>query len=117
MRLRLGVRFFLIIRPFAIWNLRMKSYSSSSSKIFSLLVLSALSMNAVACSDPAPGPGNHAPVASVASASGTVGKPVSLDGSGSKDADGDKLSFKWSIKSAPKDSKAALDKTDSDKPS
>lgn len=54
--------------------------------------------------------GNHAPVASVTTADTLVfsHELVQLDGTGSSDADGDALAYKWSLVSSPKQSKAAF---------
>ncbi|HJN77020.1 MAG TPA: PKD domain-containing protein [Myxococcota bacterium] len=55
--------------------------------------------------------GNTAPVADAGSdASGTLGATVTLDGSGSYDADGDPLTYRWGFKSVP--SGSGLDNDD-----
>jgi len=52
---------------------------------------------------------NSAPVANAGSDQNvTTGSLVALDGSGSSDADGDSLTYSWSITSAPEGSTAAL---------
>lgn len=47
----------------------------------------------------------------------TAGAKVVLDGTGSRDADGDKLAYKWQIVSKPKNSRASLSNTSSAAPS
>ncbi|MCA9538025.1 MAG: hypothetical protein KC620_04020 [Myxococcales bacterium] len=52
---------------------------------------------------------NHRPVARIdAPARGSVGVAIAFDGSGSSDADGDPLAFRWQILTAPDGSTAAL---------
>jgi fibro-slime domain-containing protein len=43
----------------------------------------------------------------------TLGNPINLDGSGSYDADGDPLTYSWSLISSPAGSSASLNNTDS----
>ena len=60
----------------------------------------------------AAGASNSAPVAAVSTSSGAevpVKLSVSFDGSGSADANGDALSFRWTLASRPAGSAAALD--------
>ncbi len=61
---------------------------------------------------------NHKPLAEAGSAQivQEQGK-VRLDGTGSSDADGDRLAYKWEMLAKPAGSNAALGKADSDKPS
>lgn len=88
-----------------------------SSRIASFLLVSGLAVNLAGCSDD-PAATNHAPAAKItAAATATLGKPIALDGSGSSDADGDKLTYAWTIKTAPAGSTAKLDKVDAIKPS
>jgi len=62
-----------------------------------------------ACSDSDGGPANTAPVAVVHPVVGAVrGDTVLLDGTGSSDADGDSLSFAWTMLSRPVGSSAEL---------
>lgn len=66
----------------------------------------------------APGTSNTPPVADAGAdltVSATV--PVSLDGTGSKDADGDSLTYAWSFASMPSGSHAAFDDAKAGKPS
>src|SRR5208337_240742 len=52
---------------------------------------------------------NTPPVAKIAASSNAVvGQPLTLDGTGSTDADGDTLTFQWSLTSAPAGSTAAI---------
>ncbi|SEB25203.1 PKD domain-containing protein [Variovorax sp. YR216] len=63
-------------------------------------------------SDSGSGTGNVAPVAAVSTSSGAqapVNLAVTFDGTGSADADGDALSFRWTLASRPAGSAAALD--------
>lgn len=74
-----------------------------------LLALLALA----ACSGSDGGPANNAPVAVVHPVTGAVrGDTVLLDGTGSTDADGDSLSFDWTMVSRPAGSTADLLSTD-----
>jgi serine protease len=61
-------------------------------------------------SNPAPGPGtNAAPVANAGAAQNvTAGAVVRLDGSASRDPNGDPLSYSWTLSSRPAGSAAAL---------
>ena len=60
---------------------------------------------------------NAAPVANAGTAQNTVtGTTVTLDGSGSSDANGDALSYAWTLTSKPAGSNAALSSTTSAKP-
>ncbi|MBS0455666.1 MAG: PKD domain-containing protein [Proteobacteria bacterium] len=63
--------------------------------------------------DSGAGATNAAPVAVVSASSGTDAAPVKLamtfDGTGSSDADGDTLSYRWTLASRPNGSAAALD--------
>jgi hypothetical protein len=45
-----------------------------------------------------------------------VGAQVELDGSGSEDADGDTLTYAWTLKTRPTGSTAALDSATAQKP-
>ena len=63
-------------------------------------------------SDSGAGTGNVAPVAAVSTSSGAeapVKLAVTFDGTGSADADGDALSYRWTLASRPEGSAAALD--------
>lgn len=62
-------------------------------------------------------PNNATPVANAGSAqNATVGSVVFLDGSASSDADGDALSYQWTLTTKPTDSAVYFDATDSAKP-
>ncbi|MBL7252020.1 PKD domain-containing protein [Alloalcanivorax marinus] len=64
-----------------------------------------------------PNSGNTAPVAQVGPAQNVkVGDTVILDGSGSRDADGDALSYQWELATLPDGSTANLSDTTSPKP-
>ena len=64
---------------------------------------------------PAP---NNAPVAKAgADRTVVVGTPVTLDGSGSSDADGDPLTYRWALASGPSGSSAKLSSATAAKPS
>ena len=60
---------------------------------------------------------NVAPVANAGLGQNVVLGTVTLDASASSDANGDKLSYKWALISAPSDSKARLSDANSAKPS
>ncbi len=80
----------------------------------------ALALFATACNgdDPEPEPENTAPTADAgADLAATVGQAATLDGSASSDADGDTLSFAWTIASAPAGSSARLTGADGATPS
>ena len=65
-----------------------------------------------------PKPTNTAPVAVIAPVTSAAhGSTVTLDGSGSTDADGNSLTYKWTLVSVPKDSAAALSSSTAAKPS
>src|SRR5689334_22818719 len=84
------------------------------SRFAALVGASLLSVGAYGCSS-----GNHAPSAVIGHIEGTItaGKPVTLDGSKSTDEDGDKLTYAWAIKSAPKGSTVTkLEKADTTAP-
>ena len=60
---------------------------------------------------------NAAPVANAGVAqSVTTGMPVTLDGSKSSDANGDKLTYKWTLTSKPSGSTATLSSTTAERP-
>lgn len=62
--------------------------------------------------------GNRAPVANAGEDKASIpGRELTLDGSGSKDADGDSLIYQWRIVSKPEDSTATLLNADSVSPS
>ena len=62
-------------------------------------------------------PDNTPPVANAgANQNVTTGSTVTLDGSGSSDADGDTLTYKWTMKTKPTGSSAALSDTTAQKP-
>ncbi|MBB6576865.1 hypothetical protein HNP33_000915 [Comamonas odontotermitis] len=66
---------------------------------------------------PAPKP-NKPPVAAIAEVTNAVhGTTVNLDGSGSSDADGNPITYKWALVSAPQGSTAYLSSSTSAKPS
>ncbi|HEY5996719.1 MAG TPA: FG-GAP-like repeat-containing protein, partial [Candidatus Deferrimicrobiaceae bacterium] len=70
---------------------------------FSLLVMVA------GCGGPGSGVANTPPVAEAgADRTATVGVPVVLDGTGSTDADGDVLAYRWTLASRPAGSSAVL---------
>lgn len=75
-------------------------------KLISIAVLASLIAGCT--EDPEP-KANARPTAKIAAVSvAQTEKPLTLDGSGSADADGDKLSFTWALKTKPADSKSAL---------
>ena len=77
------------------------------------LAIMASSVLAFACSSEPP-PANRAPVASAGSDRITcVGETVQLSAAGSTDADGDELTYTWTLKSAPAGSAATLTGTTS----
>ncbi|NVJ62172.1 MAG: fibro-slime domain-containing protein, partial [Gammaproteobacteria bacterium] len=62
-------------------------------------------------------PSNVAPVAKAGrDQSGEVGESIQFDGSASHDADGDELTYRWSIESAPSGSQAELSDASAVKP-
>lgn len=70
------------------------------------------------CNDSGAGPANRAPVAVVEDVSGALrGDTIVLDGSASSDADGDSLTFHWTLTAQPPGSSAALSSSDDDHPS
>jgi hypothetical protein len=70
------------------------------------------------CSDSSSEPVNSPPVAAVEAVSGVLrGDTVVLDGSGSSDADGDSLTFVWTLTAVPAGSGAALSSSDDAHPS
>ncbi len=79
-------------------------------------VLISLVLTLVACggggsssAPPAPAPANVAPVAAAGPAQSVqLGTGVTLDGSGSSDANGDVLAYSWSLSARPPGSNAAL---------
>lgn len=73
----------------------------------------ALLQSVAACGDSTAGSANTAPVAVVSPVIGAVrGDTVVLDGTSSHDADGDSLTFTWSLVSAPAGSGAAISPVD-----
>jgi hypothetical protein len=63
------------------------------------------------------GDANRAPAADAGDdATGSVGIPVVLDGSGSSDPDGDELDYAWEVADAPSGSSAALSDWDTSAP-
>lgn len=65
------------------------------------------SLGSLACGD---GGSNQSPTASISgSASATVGTTVILDGSGSRDPEGQALSYRWELVTRPSGSQAVLD--------
>lgn len=73
------------------------------------LFAGTLTLLLVACNGGSGGAPNQPPTADAGEAqSVTVGDPVSLDGSGSTDPDGDDLTFAWELRSKPDGSSAEL---------
>lgn len=82
--------------------------SPCSPQVRSTIPLAAL-LALVGCSDSSSGPANSAPVAVVRPVAGAArGDTVLVDGTASSDADGDSLSFSWTMLSRPAGSAAEL---------
>lgn len=91
------------------------SVPSSSGAVVSSAATSSLSSSSVSSSSAA---SNHAPLADAGRDSYTyVGASISLDAGASSDADGDTLSYSWSLVEQPLGSTASLSNASSQQPS
>lgn len=80
-------------------------------------LLGCLGLPLAGCGDSTSEPVNSAPVAMIEASPGAVrGDTVVLDGTGSSDADGDSLTFAWSLDAAPIGSSAVLVPSDGANP-